>query len=174
VSRKREAELCSVSWLTTSKENVWTLMARSLAGVMTNKPSACVKVGVMPFSGAGTSVDAVVDISASRRVPVSPDRVILGGVVRERENAGDDSDPYLQPATSWIEVSRLTLMVLDEHGQCADCSANADEITRGSILITPPNVPTILLESLAANVDGFSNVMDWAAFSVGRFSTVKA
>ena len=87
-------------WLTTSKENVWTPMARSLAGVMMNKPSACVKVGVMPFSGAGTSVDAVVDISASRRVPVSPDRVILGGVVRERENAGDDSDPYLQPATS--------------------------------------------------------------------------
>ena len=57
-------------------------------------------------------------------------------------------------------------MVLGAHGQCAVCSADADVITRGSIIITSPLVTT-LSDSLAANVDGLSNVMSWAAFSRG-------
>ncbi len=86
---------------------------------------------------------------APRRVPVSPDRVILGGVDRNCAN----SPPYWHPDKSSIEVVNETVMTLVAQGQCKVCKADADVITRGLIFMMFPDDTTVLA-TLNAKVDG--------------------
>jgi hypothetical protein len=87
---------------------------------------------------------------APRRVPVSPDRVILGGVDRYCANA----TPCWHPDKSSIEVVNETVMTLVAQGQCKVCNADAAVITRGLIFMMFPD-ETTMSGTPTAKVDGF-------------------
>jgi hypothetical protein len=87
---------------------------------------------------------------APRRVPVSPDRVILGGVDRNCSNFS----PYWHSDKSSIEVVNETVMTLVAQGQCKICNADVAVITRGLIFMMFPD-ETTMSGTLNAKIDGF-------------------
>ena len=89
-------------------------------------------------------------MSSPRRVPVSPDRVIFGGVDRDCANVS----PCWHPSKSSIEVVNETVMTLVAQGQCKICNADVAVITRGLIFMMFPD-ETTMSGTLNAKIDGF-------------------